>query len=77
VEQGFPVVRVANTGISGIIDPLGLVVASMPHGHSSILDVALPVALEHPRPWSRYGNRTLLIILLPGLAFIAATPIRR
>ena len=77
VEQGLPVVRVANTGISGVIDPLGRVVASMPLGHSGILDVALPAPLEHPTPWSRYGNWTLLVILLPGLAFIAAALIRR
>ena len=77
VEQGLPVVRVANTGISGIIDPLGRVVASMPLGHSGILDVALPTPLEHPTPWSRFGNWTLLVILLPGLAFIAAALMRR
>ncbi len=77
VEQGIPVVRVANTGISGVIDPLGRVVASMPLGHSGILDVALPTPLEHPTPWSRYGNWTLLVILLPGLVFVAASLTRR
>lgn len=70
VEQGLPVVRVANTVTSGIINPLGQVVASMPLGHSGILDVALPAPLEHLTPWSRYSNWTLLVILLPGLAFI-------
>lgn len=77
VEQGLPVVRVANTGISGVIDPLGRVVASMPLGHSGILDVALPSPLEHTTPWSRYGNWTLLVILLPGLAFIVVALMRR
>ena len=47
-EQGLPVVRVANTGISGIIDPLGRVVASMPLGHSGILDVAPPAPPRTP-----------------------------
>ena len=77
VEQGVPVVRVANTGISGVIDAFGRVVASMPLGHRGILDVALPAPLEHPTPWSLYGNWTLLIVLLPGLVFIAVSLLRR
>ena len=77
VEQGLPVVRVANTGISGVIDSMGRVAASMPLGHRGFLDVALPAPLAHPTPWLRYGNWTLLFILLPGLAFIVATLMRR
>ena len=67
----------ANTGISGVIDPFGRVVAKMPLGHSGILDIALPAPLEHPTPWTRYGNWTLLVILLPGLAFIIGALMRR
>lgn len=67
----------ADAGISGIIVPLGRVVASMPLGQSGILDFAPPARLEHPTPWFRYGNWTLLVILLPGPAFIAAALIRR
>ena len=77
VEQGLPVVRVANTGISGVIDPLGRVVASMPLGHRGVLDVALPAPLGDPTPWSRFGNWTLLVVLLPGLAFIVTALMRR
>ena len=45
VEEGVPLVRAANTGISAIIDPFGRIVASLPLNTRNVLDSALPVAL--------------------------------
>lgn len=42
VEEGLPLVRVANTGISALIDPYGRIVAKMGIGETGILDVNLP-----------------------------------
>jgi apolipoprotein N-acyltransferase len=53
VEQGLPVVRAANTGISAIIDPYGRVVAQLGLNVKGILDGELPQALP-PTPFARW-----------------------
>jgi apolipoprotein N-acyltransferase len=45
IEEGIPVVRAANTGISAIIDPLGRVVAELGVDKAGIVDAGLPKSL--------------------------------
>ncbi|SEQ62060.1 apolipoprotein N-acyltransferase [Thalassovita taeanensis] len=42
VEQGLPMVRVANTGVSAMIDARGRVTASLPLGRAGWIDAPLP-----------------------------------
>ena len=42
VEQGLPVVRAANTGISAVIDPWGRVLAEIGLGEQGLIDARLP-----------------------------------
>lgn len=46
VEEGLPLVRVANTGISAMIDPYGRIVHKIGLGEAGIIDVALPKPLN-------------------------------
>lgn len=55
IEQGLPLVRVANTGISAVIDAKGRIVAELPLGEAGKIDVALPAAVE-PTFYSRFGD---------------------
>jgi apolipoprotein N-acyltransferase len=55
IEEGLPLVRAANTGISAVVDPLGRVVRSLPLGTEGILDSPLPRALR-ATPYSRWGD---------------------
>jgi apolipoprotein N-acyltransferase len=71
VEQGLPLVRVANTGISGVIDPWGRVTARLGLGEGgtsgAVLDAALPRALDAAPPYQRFGGPILAGLLLAGL----------
>ncbi len=46
VEEGLPLARAANTGISAMIDPYGRVTAALPLGTEGALDALLPNALD-------------------------------
>lgn len=61
VEEGLPLVRAANTGISAVVDPFGRILASLPVGVDGVLDAPLPQAL----PRTVYGK--LGDILFAGL----------
>ncbi len=64
VEEGLPLVRAANTGISAVVDPYGRTVAMLGIGVEGILDSGLPQALATPTPYARWGN------LLPAGALV-------
>ncbi|MCO4823935.1 MAG: apolipoprotein N-acyltransferase [Amylibacter sp.] len=70
IEQGLPVARAANTGVSGMIDPYGRVIASVPLNTDGFLDVALPEPLPATfyskmgeLPWW-YGALFLIAIVI-------------
>jgi len=67
IEEGLPLVRAANTGISAVVDPLGRVIKALPLGTEGVLDAALPVALP-PTLYARTGDTVAALML--GLAVI-------
>jgi apolipoprotein N-acyltransferase len=67
IEEGLPLVRAANTGISAVIDPLGRIVTVLPLGREGILDSALPDRTTVP-PYARIGDA--VIWALGGIVFI-------
>ncbi len=82
IEQGLPLVRVANTGISAVVDARGQIApdaagapAYLPLGVQGVIDAPLPGALPPP-PYARTGDLPLVVLLLAGL-LAAFLPRRR
>ena len=69
IEQGLPLVRAANTGISAVIDPLGRVVARLGLGLEGVLDSGLPAAIP-PTPYARTGDIPTIVVLAVAWIFV-------
>ncbi|MCI4679440.1 apolipoprotein N-acyltransferase [Rhodoblastus acidophilus] len=64
IEQGLPMIRVANTGISAILDPFGRATAYAPLGVEAVLDGELPKAL----PATIYSRHWIILPLILWVA---------
>jgi len=63
IEEGLPLVRAANTGISVVVDPVGRVIAQLDLGVEGVLDSGLPAAIS-PTVYSKIGD-------IPAAMFVA------
>jgi apolipoprotein N-acyltransferase len=70
IEQGLPLVRAANTGVSGVLDPVGRAIAITSLLRATGLDSRLPTRLA-PTLYSRFGDSLLFLEIV--LTLIAAT----
>lgn len=62
-EQGLPMIRVANTGVSAMIDGYGRIRESLPMGEAGFVDAVLPQPLA-PTLYSRTGDLPVFVLLL-------------
>ncbi|HJQ58734.1 MAG TPA: apolipoprotein N-acyltransferase [Vineibacter sp.] len=63
VEEGLPLVRVANTGISAVIDRFGRVETQLGMEKTGVIDHSLPPP-GAPTFYARIGDSALLLVLL-------------
>ena len=64
VEEGLPLIRVANTGLSGVIDSYGKVRIKTKLNEETSVTSGLPIALSEATWFSKHKNKTIFIILL-------------
>lgn len=72
IEEGVPLVRVANTGISGVIDAYGRVVAHTRLNERVALDHGLPQPTATATPFSTWRFLPLLILMVSALCVAVA-----
>jgi len=63
IEQGLPMVRSANTGISAVIDPYGRILTSLSLGQMGTIEAGLPQSLPPPF-FATYGQLLFFFALL-------------
>ncbi|MGY6550079.1 MAG: apolipoprotein N-acyltransferase [Roseinatronobacter sp.] len=76
VEQGLPVLRAANTGVSAVIDARGGIIAELGLNETGFLDATLPGALP-PTLYSRFGDAPLWLFLALTLIASRLSPFSR
>ena len=68
IEEGLPLIRAANNGISAMIDPFGRITASLDMNARGVIDPPLPLATAQP-PYARWGDA---LFVLNALLFLMA-----
>jgi apolipoprotein N-acyltransferase len=76
IEQGLPLMRVANTGITAAIDAKGRVIDSLPLNTDGWIDVSVPAALA-PTFYARTGDLPATILLILGILALGAARVKR
>ncbi|MDP3076442.1 apolipoprotein N-acyltransferase [Bradyrhizobium sp.] len=69
IEQGLPMVRAANTGVSAVIDPVGRIIARLGLGVEGVLDANLPSAIA-PTVYARLGDIPAAVMVAAGLLVV-------
>lgn len=69
IEEGLPLVRAANTGISAVIDPTGRVIQYLSLGREGVFDSTLPTALP-PTLYVRWGDSIFMVLMALSAAFL-------
>ena len=67
VEEGIPMLRAANTGITGVIDAYGRVETRSNLVVEAVIDSIIPPALSSATPFGRFGLLTVLPLIVLAL----------
>jgi apolipoprotein N-acyltransferase len=76
IEQGLPLIRTANSGVSAVIDPLGRIVQSLPLGSAGTLDAQLPRPIA-ATVYARLGDFWLWLVIAGIFATALAIRVRK
>lgn len=70
IEEGLPIIRSANTGISAVIDNVGRILSFIRLNKDGIIDTKLPSQIREETYYSIYGDQ-IPLILAAGLIILS------
>lgn len=72
IEEGLPVLRAANTGVTAAIDPLGRVIEKLQVEVAGVLDIDLPQAMPESKlnSWAKILLSLLILLAIPVTTLI-------
>jgi apolipoprotein N-acyltransferase len=76
VEEGLPIVRAANNGVSAVVDAQGHVIAMLNLNARGVVDSGIPTALPPP-PYAKFGDCTFVALVLIFLTIAIVLARRR
>ena len=74
IEEGLPLIRVANTGVSALFDSYGREIARLGLNQQGVLDVRLPRPAPAPTLYAVYNDFTYLFLILLVFLVLLRTP---
>ncbi|MEP9397998.1 apolipoprotein N-acyltransferase [Mesorhizobium sp. KR2-14] len=66
VETGLPLIRAANTGISGVVDPRGRIVDALSMNARGVLDAVVPLVRQDKQMFWKHSVNGLVILFFFG-----------
>jgi apolipoprotein N-acyltransferase len=76
IEEGLPLIRTANSGVSAVIDPMGRIVQSLPLGTAGTLDSGLPRPIA-ATIYARIGDLWLWLVVVAIFATVVVIRVRK
>ncbi|MDQ0317025.1 apolipoprotein N-acyltransferase [Amorphus orientalis] len=76
VEEGLPLVRAANTGISVVVDPFGRILERLDLGATGTIDTRLPASTA-ATVYARLGDGPALVVLVLAAVGLVSVNLRR
>ena len=75
VEEGISVVRSANSGISAVINPYGIITSQIGLSERGYIDDVVKISMSHKTLFGEYGNMAPLC--LAGLLLLLSAVINK